>query len=452
MIPATLPPPANPDTARSSEPTDVDDPGFAAAFDCAIAAQERETTTEDELPEESAEGAEGQAAAPTIPTEAVVAVGHAVVVAATLEDPAALAVDVRSEAVDVPSAEAVVEPAVEGPTDEAITDPSAIVRDQPSPEAAEDPRPAPSVDRPAEVADELGATAPAEPTEPDPVPADEATGRPAVEVDGADDGASTGEGDPESPAPIPTSDANEPDAPAEVRAEPVDRTPGRTPNPTSTGTMPETSEDGVAEPTPPTTTPSNATTAATTSEAPDAGPAPASPPTTAVPVAPTTPTEPAPPTATAPASPPPSGAPEAPPVAEQLVGRVSSLLSGPDGTHELSIELRPAELGTVRLHVTLDDGVVSVRLHADDPASRQLLAGSLDDLRQQLSRAGIRTGALDVSTADPGTTGHRPGSDAGRDRTPRRDTSTPGTTTPVPGTTATAARLGGARTSLDLLL
>ncbi len=104
----------------------------------------------------------------------------------------------------------------------------------------------------------------------------------------------------------------------------------------------------------------------------------------------------------APATPAAASAPAAPvtapppPVVDQLVGHVTPFIDGPDGSHEITIELAPAELGRVRLRVTLDDGMVHVRLHADDPASRRLLARSMSELRHALTDAGVHAGDLDV--------------------------------------------------------
>jgi flagellar hook-length control protein FliK len=113
-------------------------------------------------------------------------------------------------------------------------------------------------------------------------------------------------------------------------------------------------------------------------------------------------------------------------VVDQLVAHVSPLAGAAEGTHELTLELRPAELGAVRLEVTLDDGVLSVRVHADDPASRRLLAQSLGDLRHALADAGISAGSLDVG--DPhagaearGRDGDRSSPGRGGDRPPAAD-------------------------------
>jgi len=152
------------------------------------------------------------------------------------------------------------------------------------------------------------------------------------------------------------------------------------------------------------------------------------------------------PAANAPTAPAPP-APAAPPVAQQLVAHVTPLAAAPDGTHELTIELRPVELGTVRLDVTLEDGVLSVRVHAEDPASRRLLAQSLGDLRHALVEAGISAGSLDVG--DP-----RGGGDTGDHGAPG-DRSAPSPRAgdhPTPDTRATAQRSLPSRTAVDVLL
>ncbi len=92
------------------------------------------------------------------------------------------------------------------------------------------------------------------------------------------------------------------------------------------------------------------------------------------------------------------------PVTDQLVTQVRPLLSGPDGSHEIDMELHPAELGRVQLKVTLEDGVVSIRIQADDPGSRRLLAQQLGQLREALEGAGVRAGSLDVGAG--GRDGH----------------------------------------------
>lgn len=98
----------------------------------------------------------------------------------------------------------------------------------------------------------------------------------------------------------------------------------------------------------------------------------------------------------------PAQAPTPTPVPAQLVDHVTPLLNKGDGIHEVTIELDPVDLGRVRLEVTLDDGVVSVRVHADDPATRRLLASSIHELRASLTEAGVSAGDLDVRDGDIG--------------------------------------------------
>lgn len=174
---------------------------------------------------------------------------------------------------------------------------------------------------------------------------------------------------------------------------------------------------------------------ATAPEPVDAGTRPLSPPTTTV----TSTTV----STAGPAAPPP------PPVTDQLVSHVSPLLDGPDGTHELTIELAPAELGRVRLEVTLDDGVLHVRLHAEDPTSRRLLAGTMGELRATLAQAGIHAGELDVGDGahrgfgDDGPDHGDPGGQT--DRRPRPSSHlSPGTDRPRHATES--------RSALDVLL
>lgn len=146
------------------------------------------------------------------------------------------------------------------------------------------------------------------------------------------------------------------------------------------------------------------------------------------------------PVPSAPAAPP-------PPVVDQLVGHVGLLAGGPEGTHEVTIELSPAELGRVRLRVTLDDGVVHVRLHADDPASRRLLARSMGELRSALTGAGVRTGDLDVrdqAWRGPHDEPHRPDGAPPAADTPRSID----VAAPIVRTRA----VGSARSAVDVLL
>lgn len=252
----------------------------------------------------------------------------------------------------------------------------------------------------------------------------------------ADDHAAEGSGhDAEVPAPAPTPDAG---SDVDVRVETADRQ------------VPMAAEDAA-----PTRSPAAPTTAQVSADAaPAADPgahADAAMPTTAMPT-----TAPAPATTgTAAASTPAPATPA--PLAQQLVEHVTPLAGGPDGTHELTIELRPASLGRVQLEVTLQDGVLHVLVQADDPGSRRLLAQSLTDLRAALTEAGVTAGQLDVG--DPGSGDARANADTGTDgRSPGTrphvgaGDGAPADIHPATPQTTSAASVGRGRPTIDVLL
>jgi flagellar hook-length control protein FliK len=94
-----------------------------------------------------------------------------------------------------------------------------------------------------------------------------------------------------------------------------------------------------------------------------------------------------------------SSAPQAP-VAEQVVSVVAPLARQADGSYSVSLQLHPADLGAVRLELHVADGTVSVALHADSTAGRDVLAGHVSDLRSALADAGLTAGSVDVSGGD----------------------------------------------------
>ena len=83
-------------------------------------------------------------------------------------------------------------------------------------------------------------------------------------------------------------------------------------------------------------------------------------------------------------------------VAAQLVHRIGTLRHHDDGTHELAIDLEPADLGRIRLSVTLEGGVVHVQIGAEAGSTHDLLRRALPELRAALDEAGLATGQLDV--------------------------------------------------------
>lgn len=94
-------------------------------------------------------------------------------------------------------------------------------------------------------------------------------------------------------------------------------------------------------------------------------------------------------------------APQHPPTAaplahSQLVDAVAPLRHRGDGNYDLTLELHPGELGTVRVRAVLENGTIQLHLQADSPATRDLLQGSLAGLRNALDDVGLNSGQLSV--------------------------------------------------------
>jgi hypothetical protein len=90
--------------------------------------------------------------------------------------------------------------------------------------------------------------------------------------------------------------------------------------------------------------------------------------------------------ATAGTAPAPAAGPAAP-VTAQVFPEVTSLVSGGDGTHRITLTLKPEALGEVRVVMTVRDGAVHVRLAAGHEAQQALLSGS-SELTRLLEHAG----------------------------------------------------------------
>ena len=94
----------------------------------------------------------------------------------------------------------------------------------------------------------------------------------------------------------------------------------------------------------------------------------------------------------------PAATPVAPPaVPEQIVSAVVPLHGRGDGRHEVTLELRPEELGTIRVEVSVEHQTVHLTLHAAEPATGRLLSAALADLRSALADAGLQAGHVAVS-------------------------------------------------------
>jgi flagellar hook-length control protein FliK len=137
--------------------------------------------------------------------------------------------------------------------------------------------------------------------------------------------------------------------------------------------------------------------------------------------------------AAAPATTTPAAAPAT--VADQIVSAVVPLHGRGDGRHEVTLELRPDDVGAIRVEVSVEHQTVHLTLHAADPATGRLLSAALPDLRSALADAGLTAGHVGVGTGGDGGTGagaHRPSGDGDRPsgrppRVGRSDASRPDT-------------------------
>lgn len=93
--------------------------------------------------------------------------------------------------------------------------------------------------------------------------------------------------------------------------------------------------------------------------------------------------------------------PVSPHDSQALVDRVSQLvLKSHDSGQQLSLQITPPDLGTVRIEVHSHGGVLTARLEADTPAARQLLAEHLPQLREALQQQGANVDRIDVYQSD----------------------------------------------------
>jgi flagellar hook-length control protein FliK len=94
-----------------------------------------------------------------------------------------------------------------------------------------------------------------------------------------------------------------------------------------------------------------------------------------------------------------------------------------DGSHRLSIQLRPDDLGTVTVELAVHHGRLDLHMVADSAAATDSLRSSLHELRSEFEASGQRTGSFDVSqhgdrqhqpgrTIEPGTRDSQTGSGA----------------------------------------
>jgi hypothetical protein len=90
-------------------------------------------------------------------------------------------------------------------------------------------------------------------------------------------------------------------------------------------------------------------------------------------------------------------------VPEQIVSAVVPLHGRGDGRHEVTLELRPDNLGTIRVEVVVEHQTVHLTLHAAEPATSRLLSANLPDLRSALAEAGLTAGQVGVGLDGSGS-------------------------------------------------
>jgi flagellar hook-length control protein FliK len=104
----------------------------------------------------------------------------------------------------------------------------------------------------------------------------------------------------------------------------------------------------------------------------------------------------------------PPAAPAPPvPVPDQIVSAVVPLHGRGDGRHEVTLELRPDHLGSIRVEVSVEHQTVHLILHAAEPATSRLLSAALPELRAALADAGLTAGHVDVGLDGGGGARHR---------------------------------------------
>jgi flagellar hook-length control protein FliK len=103
----------------------------------------------------------------------------------------------------------------------------------------------------------------------------------------------------------------------------------------------------------------------------------------------------------------PSGAPDLDRVeTARFVGRVSRAFQfAQERGGTLRLRLSPPELGSLRIELTVNDGVLSANLEAETPAARRLLLDHLPALRDRLAEQSIRVERFDVDVRREGNEG-----------------------------------------------
>ena len=148
-------------------------------------------------------------------------------------------------------------------------------------------------------------------------------------------------------------------------------------------------------------------------------------------------------------------------VTSDVVGVIRSLRDR-DGTHSMSIELHPADLGRVRIDLEMRHGVAHVVLSAEHATADAILRRAMPQLRESLQESGVRAGRLDIGSDLPpngswsgGATSANDANTRGGDRRTRLievDPHRPGPTEASARGSSMVRRLDNNSTRLDVLL
>jgi flagellar hook-length control protein FliK len=87
----------------------------------------------------------------------------------------------------------------------------------------------------------------------------------------------------------------------------------------------------------------------------------------------------------------------------QRVANAFQTIGNGDGT--LRLRLSPPDLGSLKLEVSMQNGVMSARLEAETPQARDLLVDSLPALRERLNEQNIKVDKFDVDLSGQSTGG-----------------------------------------------
>jgi flagellar hook-length control protein FliK len=90
----------------------------------------------------------------------------------------------------------------------------------------------------------------------------------------------------------------------------------------------------------------------------------------------------------------------------QRVARAFETASARDG--DLRIRLSPPELGSLRLELKVQEGVMSARIEAETPEARAILIDNLSSLRERLAEQNMKIDRFDVDLMDRNLQGQTP--------------------------------------------